>query len=108
VLLSFDWAALALARRLAPGVRLGAIAGAWPAGGRPALERLRAAGVEWLALRHTALTPHRRALVRTSGLRLGVWTVNSAPAMRRARALGVDAITTDRPDRLLAVLASAG
>jgi glycerophosphoryl diester phosphodiesterase len=108
VLISFDWGALALARHLAPGVRLGAIAGTWPAGGRLALERLRAAGVEWLVLRHSALTPRRRALVRASGLRLGVWTVNTAPTMRRARALGVDAITTDRPDRLLAVLASAG
>jgi glycerophosphoryl diester phosphodiesterase len=34
--------------------------------------------------------------------------VNDSRALRRALALGVDAITTDRPDRLVRLLASLG
>jgi glycerophosphoryl diester phosphodiesterase len=106
LLISFDWEALTLAGTLAPGVRLGALTSAWPAGGAAALARLRATGVEWLGVRHRVLTPTRVAVAHAAGLRVGVWTVNAPIAMRRAVALGVDAITTDRPDRLLAVLAS--
>ena len=44
--------------------------------------------------------------LRTSfpSLRLVPWTVNEPAEMRRLRALGVDGMTTDYPDRLLAVL----
>jgi glycerophosphoryl diester phosphodiesterase len=106
LLISFDWDALTLAGTLAPGVRLGALTSAWPARGAAWLVRLRAMGVEWLGVRHGTLTPARVAAAHAAGLRVGVWTVNATVAMRRAVALGVDAITTDRPDRLLAVLAS--
>jgi len=107
VLLSFDWQALALARQLAPAVPRGALADRWPADAPAALAALAAAATTWLGLRYTALTPARRAVVRAAGLRLGVWTVNRRASLRRAVILGVDAITTDRPDRLLAILASA-
>ena len=39
------------------------------------------------------------------GLRLVPWTVNELPALQQAVAYGVAGITTDYPDRLLAVLA---
>jgi glycerophosphoryl diester phosphodiesterase len=106
VLLSFDWAALQTAHRLAPGLPLGALADRWPDRAPAVLARLRAQGVIWLGVRYAALTPARRAAVLAAGLRLGVWTVNRPAALRRALALGVDAITTDYPDRLLAALAS--
>ena len=38
-------------------------------------------------------------------LRLVPWTVNTVPDMRRLLALGLDGITTDYPDRLIALLA---
>jgi glycerophosphoryl diester phosphodiesterase len=106
VLLSFDWAALERARALAPGLDTGALASAWPASGAATLRALAAGGTRWLGVRHTALTPTRAAAARAAGLRLGVWTVNRALALGRALHLGVDAITTDRPDRLLRLLAS--
>jgi glycerophosphoryl diester phosphodiesterase len=106
-LLSFDWDALQAAKRLAPGVSLCALAHRWPARAPATLAGLAAGGVTWLGLRYAALTPARLAAARGAGLRLGVWTVNRPVALRRAVALGVDAITTDRPDRLRALLASA-
>ena len=42
---------------------------------------------------------------RERGLAFGVWTVNGARHMRALIALPVDAICTDRPDRLQAILA---
>ena len=106
VLLSFDWEALRLARRLDPGVPLCALAGSWPARAPAALATVAGSGVTWLGLHSAALTPARLAAIRAVGLRLGVWTVNHPAGLRRALALHVDAITTDRPDRLLALLAS--
>ena len=43
---------------------------------------------------------------RTLGLAYGVWTVNQPRDMRALASLGVDAICTDRPDRLQAMLDS--
>jgi len=70
------------------------------------LTRLAGAGVAWLGLRYGAATPRRIRTARCAGLRVGVWTVNHRGSLRRALALGLDSITTDRPDRLLALLAS--
>ena len=108
VLLSFDWDALAGARRLAPEIARGALAAAWPRDWPGALSRLVALQASWLGLRYAAATPARRLLARAGGLRFGVWTVNRRPSLRRAIDLGVDAISTDRPDRLLELLASPG
>jgi glycerophosphoryl diester phosphodiesterase len=105
--ISFDWPALQLARRLAPTVPRGALIARWPFHAPAVLAGLAAARVTWLGLHYAGLTPARRTVVRAAGLRLGVWTVNHPRALRRLLALDVDAITTDRPDRLLALLASA-
>ena len=104
VVLSFDWTALGQVRRVAPRTAVGALASTWPTGS--AWQALRVGGMPWLGLRYTALRPARAAAVQQAGLRLGVWTVNRLPSLRRSLRLGVDAITTDRPDRLLALLAS--
>ncbi len=106
LLLSFDWEALALARRLAPALPAEPLLATWP----PAAPSVRAAlagtNAAWLGLRYALLTPARAAAIRRLGLRLNVWTVNRTPALARALRHGVDAVTTDRPDRLLRLLAS--
>lgn len=43
-----------------------------------------------------------------SGIEVHVWTIDDAPEMHRLLDLGVDAIMTDRPDVLQAVLADRG
>ena len=48
----------------------------------------------------------RRLRTDFPGLRLVPWTVNELSDMRRLQAMGVDGITTDFPDRLLALLLS--
>ncbi len=56
----------------------------------------------------TTATPARVQALRAAHptLRLVPWTVNEPADMHRCLALGVDGITTDYPDRLLALLAS--
>jgi glycerophosphoryl diester phosphodiesterase len=44
------------------------------------------------------------AAAKALGLKVGCWTVNEASEMRELIALGLDAICTDRPDTLAAVL----
>jgi glycerophosphoryl diester phosphodiesterase len=105
-LLSFDWEALRLARRLAPSIPTEALVGDWPARGEDLRAPLSGVGASWLGLRYTLLTASRARQIREAGFRLNVWTVNRSPSLARATRLAVDAITTDRPDRLLALLAS--
>jgi glycerophosphoryl diester phosphodiesterase len=106
VLLSFDWQALRLARRLAPTLETEALLDEWPAVADRRLAFLAAAGATWLGLRYGLLTAARTRRARKAGLRLNVWTVNRPLSQARAARFAVDAITTDRPDRLLALLAS--
>jgi len=102
-LLSFDWSALDAAQALAPSLPLCALAREWPM--PAALARLAARKVAWLGVHHRALTAPRVRAARDRGLRVGAWTENTRPGMHRALRLGVDAITTDWPDRLQALLA---
>jgi glycerophosphoryl diester phosphodiesterase len=51
------------------------------------------------------VTAETVATARELGLTVSCWTVDEPAEMRRLSALGVDAILTDRPDRLKAVLA---
>ncbi|WP_019631865.1 glycerophosphodiester phosphodiesterase family protein [Actinomadura atramentaria] len=117
-LLAFDWRVLAAAARHAPGL------------GRVALieRKTLAPGTAWLAglppedpvgaalsIGATALSPERRLAGRSLiedahalGLPVVVWTVNDPTAMHYYTALGADAIVTDYPDRLRAVLTARG
>ena len=54
------------------------------------------------------LTPARMAEARGLGLRVVPWTVNEPADMERLIDLGVDAIITDWPDRLRAVMIARG
>jgi glycerophosphoryl diester phosphodiesterase len=68
------------------------------------IEGLREAGVAFLGLQHSLVTPEVVAEARAAGLLLGAWTVNEAKAMRRIIGLGVGVLITDRPDLALEIV----
>ena len=113
VVIAFDRAVAAGAKRLLPSVEVHQLAswkkdpatGAWPR-----LETLvanaRADGLDGLNLE--SRFPVDEAFVETvhaAGLKLCVWTVDDPALARRLAAAGVDAITTNRPGWLRAQLA---
>jgi len=61
-------------------------------------------GVAGFNVGHTSINPERLALFHDAGKTVAVWTVNSKDDMRRYIDMGVDAIITDRPDDLRALL----
>jgi glycerophosphoryl diester phosphodiesterase len=119
VLVGFDWPALVHAKRLDSGlccwfttqsrrVRRGQSA-PWAAGFDPwkygsIPVAIKAAGGEgWFASKRQA-RPEAVAEAKRLGLAFGVWTVDRVLEMRGFRRLGADAICTDRPDRLAALV----
>ncbi|RJQ07247.1 MAG: hypothetical protein C4558_09945 [Dehalococcoidia bacterium] len=71
--------------------------------------RLAAAlGVRGINPTFRALTPEAIALARGLGLEVACWTADEPDDLARMLALGVDAITTNHPRRLLALLESRG
>ena len=99
---SFDHEAMASFRAEAPDLEVGLL-------GKP-----RRAHLARLATWADAVNPHHYAVdagyveaVHAAGMRCMVWTPNTARSLRRAVRLGVDAITTDHPDRLQAMLWAA-
>jgi glycerophosphoryl diester phosphodiesterase len=125
---SFDWRALAIAKRLAPEVRTIALLApdtldpAWlaglSAGGDAGLLGLVRAARPFA----DAVSPHWRMLVadgaaspplavealHAEGLPVIPWTVNDAATMRALIRLGVDGLISDYPDRLIEVVRSEG
>jgi glycerophosphoryl diester phosphodiesterase len=99
----FDAALTRLRTAVGPGLATGL--GWWSvaalASGAPVWNRSRAG---WAFLPTRLASPRTVARARALGLRVAVWTVDEPPAAQRFLALGADAITTDRPDRLLPVL----
>lgn len=123
-LLGFDWRVLAAAARLAPAATRVALAEAqtlgagWLGGrnladfgpdrGRALAAAATAAGADILSPKHLLLTANMVAAAHLSGLPVAVWTVNEPAEMRRFIDMGVNALVTDYPDRLRAVLAGRG
>lgn len=106
LLSSFEPTALLDVRRLAPHLPLGFLYDPLPSSWPVRLRAWRMGG-----LRPEALHPHRtlarRALIRRAhkrGQRVVTWTVDEPAAMARLIAAGIDAIITNYPDRLRAVL----
>ena len=128
-LLSFDWRALAAARREAADIPIVCLtaqqswqdnilavadSSPWTAplhvnrfgGSLPRM--VHAAGGSTWAPYYEELTPALLAEARTLGLKVVVWTVNEPADMRRMIGLGVDGIISDYPDRLWQVAGEAG
>ncbi len=121
---SFDWRALNHARRVAPGIPrayltsadTAAAPGLWWGGADPVRHggsvpatiaaASEAPGTIWAA-GYRSLTPALVAEARGLGLSVMPWTVNETSDMARLIGWGVEAICTDYPDRLRAVLAGS-
>lgn len=120
---SFDWRVLAYAQRVAPAIPRGYItstetqarAALWWGGADPAAHGgsipatiaalSPAPGTLW-APGFRALGAAQVAEAKALGLRVMPWTVNEPADMARLIAMGVQAMCTDYPDRLQAVLAA--
>jgi glycerophosphoryl diester phosphodiesterase len=106
-LLSFDHLAIRRAKLIAPQVRTAAtfsINGRGPLTAGSIADRAHAAGAVEAALHFSLATRRTVAGLRERGLQVSVWTANSKLLMRRLMARGVDAIMTNYPDRLIALL----
>ncbi|MEV4255920.1 glycerophosphodiester phosphodiesterase family protein [Spirillospora sp. NPDC049652] len=117
-LLAFDWRVLAAAARYAPGAgrvalleRKTLLPGTrWLAGLPPEdpVGVALAAGATMLSPEHDLITSALVEDAQALGLPVSTWTVNDPIDMGRLTDLGVDAIVTDHPDRLRAVLRARG
>ncbi|HEY7911786.1 MAG TPA: glycerophosphodiester phosphodiesterase family protein [Blastocatellia bacterium] len=106
-LLSFDHQAVRHAKRIAPDVRTAAtfsINGRGALTARTIADRAGAAGAVEAALHFSLATRRTVEGLRERGLQVSVWTANSKLLMRRLMTRGVDAIMTNYPDRLIALL----
>ncbi len=98
----FDPALLRLRRAVGPAIATGL--GWWSVAALATGAPWRRHGATWAFLPMRLATPRTVVRARARGLRVAVWTVDEPAAAQRFLALGADAITTDRPDRLLPVL----
>ena len=101
VLVGFDWRGLIHAKRLEPALRC------WfstERRSRLAADAIKEAGGDGWFRSHDRGGAQAFREARALGLAYGVWTVNQPRDMRALASLGVDAICTDRPDRLSAIL----
>ncbi|MCE2391406.1 MAG: hypothetical protein J4G09_07975 [Proteobacteria bacterium] len=102
LLLSFDWSALAYARRRAPEIPT--VFTVFPGDGEASVwQRIRAAGGRIWFPPHRELEARGVALARAAGLGVATWTPNAEADLRRVLELGIDSICTDYPERLLAL-----
>ncbi len=100
---SFDWNALAAARRLEPALRLGVLAEGDFDTMLQTASRLRAVSVN---PRFDLVTPALVEKAHRAGFKLLAWTVDQVEELKRIVALGVDGIMTNYPARLAAILGS--
>jgi glycerophosphoryl diester phosphodiesterase len=107
LLLSFEWRALAHARRIAPEIpRVHSVErGAQRADTIEAIAH--AGGTYWFPW-HGDVTAERVAAARAAGLRVATWTANRPADLERLIALGLDSICTDHPERLIALRRARG
>src|SRR5690606_10719734 len=115
VIIGFDYATMALARRLLPRHEVYWVVGHKPPRGSkepPSLSELaqkaRRAGFTGLDLNYEfPLDEAAVAQLKQQGLKVLVWTVDEAPVAARLAAAGVDGITTNRPQWIREQLAHA-
>jgi glycerophosphoryl diester phosphodiesterase len=98
---SFDWAALARIRHIAPEIRVGLLASRWPARLIGAATEMKAAAINPrvdIVTEDLCIAAHGREMS------VYAWTVDEPAEMRRLIAYGVDGIMTNWPERLGEVL----
>ncbi len=100
---SFDWNALAAARQIDPGLRLGVLADRNAAAMLQAARRLGAVSVN---PRYDLVSPALVKQAHDERLQVLVWTVDKPARMRAMIELGVDGIMTNYPARLAKLLES--
>jgi glycerophosphoryl diester phosphodiesterase len=100
---SFDWNALAAARQIDPGLRLGVLAERNAAAMLQAARRLGAVSVN---PRYDLVSPALVKQAHDERLQVLVWTVDKPARMRAMIELGVDGIMTNYPARLAKLLES--
>jgi glycerophosphoryl diester phosphodiesterase len=102
VFVGFDWRALARIRARAPTAQCWCTTDRLTGEVAPVLEMIAATGAQGWFAHFTDATPDNVARSRGKGLKVGAWTVNRQDDMRRL--MGLDALCTDRPDLLEALL----
>ena len=100
---SFDWNALAAARKIEPGLRIGVLADRRCDAMLEAAAQLRAVSVN---PRHDLVTGGLVQAAHGAGFKVLVWTVDRPARMRQMIAAGVDGIMTNYPARLAALMAA--
>jgi glycerophosphoryl diester phosphodiesterase len=127
---SFDWRTLKIVQRIAPEMPTSCLtlargnndnvqvgkpgASPWLAGhdvddfGGSVPRLVKAAGCPVWSPFFRDVTPDAMAEAKANGLTVAVWTVNEPADMRQMIDMGADAIITDYPDRLRAVMAEKG
>jgi len=102
-ILSFDYRILQAARALSSAWALNMLAGRFPR--RSLAQRLAALGFtpDILGPDHRLVTPAVVQRAHAEGMRVVPWTVNAPDRMQALVAMGVDGITTDYPNRAVAL-----
>ena len=111
VVQSFSPACCAVAKRLAPDLRVELLSGAKvdeEAKWEEACRSVEAHGLDGLNLSAEGFTPERLAAVHAAGRTMAVWTVDDPAEMRAFARRGVDGIITNRPEVCLEVLREIG
>lgn len=93
---SFDWRAVKVVEREAPGIATAYLTEEADSDPR----QVAAAGARTWSPDFRALSPEKCAGARGLGLRVIPWTVNEPDDIRRVLGLGVDGIISDYPDRV--------
>lgn len=100
---SFDWDFLEAFREEMPGVEIGAL------GSKeldaPKLETLSRLGPDWVGWNFKDFKATDLPAIRQLGAKIALWTVNDPAVAKTWVEAGVEAIITDVPDRVAAVLA---
>jgi glycerophosphoryl diester phosphodiesterase len=127
---SFDWRTLKVVQRIAPEMQTSCLtlargnndnvqvgkpgASPWLAGldvddfGGSVPQLVKAAGCRIWSPFFRDVTPEAMAEAHANGLTVAVWTVNEPAEMKQMIELGADAIITDYPNRLRAVMGEKG
>jgi glycerophosphoryl diester phosphodiesterase len=127
---SFDWRTLKVVQRIAPEMQTSCLtlargnndnvqvgkpgASPWLAGldvddfGGSVPRTVKAAGCRIWSPFFRDVTPEAMAEAHANGLTVAVWTVNEPAEMKQMIEFGADAIITDYPNRLRAVIAEKG